>query len=290
VQEDQGYVDSGYSRYMTENMSYLLDFKEFNGGYVTFRGGVNGGKITSKGTIQTETKDETLGILKKFITEIENLVDKKVKVIKSDNGIEFKNSVLNYFCAIKGIKREFGVARTPQENGVTKRRNRTLIEVARTMLVDFELPTTFWTEAVNLACYVQNRMKVILLDILCIVRLLRCGPKWLFDINMLIESMNYMPVIAGTNSNDFVGTEEHISQGHSSNKTGSSQDYILMPLWKDGLLFDSSSKNPTIDEPQSFYDAENKMIMVLTKTVELLLMKIFTASIEANHADFFGDQ
>nr|GEX29907.1 UBN2 domain-containing protein [Tanacetum cinerariifolium] len=54
VQEDQGYVDSGCSRHMTGNMSYLLDFKEFNEGYVTFRGGANGDRITAKGTIDTD--------------------------------------------------------------------------------------------------------------------------------------------------------------------------------------------------------------------------------------------
>ncbi|GJW98607.1 putative ribonuclease H-like domain-containing protein [Tanacetum coccineum] len=107
------------------------------------------------------TKDETSGILKTFITEIENQLDYKVKVIRSDNGTEFKNSVMNQFCEMKGIKREFSVARTPQQNGVAERRNRTLIEAARTMLVDSKLPTTFWAEAVNTACYVLNRVLVI---------------------------------------------------------------------------------------------------------------------------------
>ncbi|GKB72860.1 putative ribonuclease H-like domain-containing protein, partial [Tanacetum coccineum] len=60
----------------------------------------------------------TSGILKTFITEIENQLDHKVKVIRCDNGTEFKNSVMNQFCEIKGIKREFSVARTPQQNGV----------------------------------------------------------------------------------------------------------------------------------------------------------------------------
>ncbi|GJR13529.1 putative ribonuclease H-like domain-containing protein [Tanacetum coccineum] len=60
------------------------------------------------------TKDETSGILKTCITEIENLLDHKVKVIRSDNGTKFKNSVMNQFCEIKGIKREFSIARTPQ--------------------------------------------------------------------------------------------------------------------------------------------------------------------------------
>nr|GEV44254.1 retrovirus-related Pol polyprotein from transposon TNT 1-94 [Tanacetum cinerariifolium] len=125
VQEDQGYVDSGCSRHMTGNMSYLLDFKKFNGG---FGRGANGGRITGKDTIHTATKDETSCILNKFITEIKNLVDKKVKVIRRDNGTEFKNSVMNDFCAMKA---------------------------------DSTLPTTFWVEAVNTACYVHNRVLVV---------------------------------------------------------------------------------------------------------------------------------
>ncbi|GKF07047.1 putative ribonuclease H-like domain-containing protein, partial [Tanacetum coccineum] len=60
------------------------------------------------------TKGETSCIFKSFITEIENLVDKKVKIIRYDNGIEFKNRVMSEFCEKKGIKKEFSVARTPQ--------------------------------------------------------------------------------------------------------------------------------------------------------------------------------
>ncbi|GJZ66878.1 retrovirus-related pol polyprotein from transposon TNT 1-94, partial [Tanacetum coccineum] len=62
---------------------------------------------------------------------------------------------------MKGILRQFSVARTPQQNEVAERRNRTLIEAARTMLADSKLPTTFWAEAVNTACYVQNRVLVV---------------------------------------------------------------------------------------------------------------------------------
>ncbi|GKE75827.1 putative ribonuclease H-like domain-containing protein [Tanacetum coccineum] len=107
------------------------------------------------------SKDETSGILKNFITEIENLVDKKVKITRCDNGTEFKNRVMNVFCEQKGIKREYSVAKTPQQNGVAERRNKTLIEATRTMLADFKLPTTFWAEAVNTACYVQNRVIIV---------------------------------------------------------------------------------------------------------------------------------
>ncbi|GKA42394.1 putative ribonuclease H-like domain-containing protein [Tanacetum coccineum] len=106
------------------------------------------------------TKDETSGILKSFITGIENLVDHKVKVIRCDNGTEFKNREMNQFCEMKGILRQFSVARTPQQNGVAERRNRTLIEAARTMLADSKLPTTFWAEAVNTACYSQRVLKM----------------------------------------------------------------------------------------------------------------------------------
>ncbi|GJW04491.1 putative ribonuclease H-like domain-containing protein [Tanacetum coccineum] len=107
------------------------------------------------------TKDVTSEILKTFITGIENLIDLRVKVIRCDNRTEFKKRVTNKFCDIKGIKREFSVARTLQQNRVTERKNRTLIEGARTMLADSKFPTTFWAEAVNTACYVQNRVLVI---------------------------------------------------------------------------------------------------------------------------------
>ncbi|GKD60263.1 uncharacterized mitochondrial protein-like protein [Tanacetum coccineum] len=68
---------------------------------------------------------------------------------------------MNQFCEKKGILRQYSVARTPQQNRVAERRNRILIEAARTMLVDFKLPTTFWAKAANTACYVQNSVLVV---------------------------------------------------------------------------------------------------------------------------------
>nr|GEV35544.1 ribonuclease H-like domain-containing protein [Tanacetum cinerariifolium] len=79
---------------------------------------------------------------------------------RSYNGTEFKNQDLNQFCRMKGIKREFSVARTPQQNGIVKRKNRTLIDATRTILADSLVPISFWAEAVNTACYVQNRVLV----------------------------------------------------------------------------------------------------------------------------------
>ncbi|GJV40451.1 putative ribonuclease H-like domain-containing protein [Tanacetum coccineum] len=106
------------------------------------------------------TKDETSEILCNLIIGLENQLSHNVKIIRCDNGTEFKNHAMNEFCAKKGIKREFSVARTPQQNGVAERKNRTLIEAARTMLADSLLPIPFWAEAVNTACYVLNRVLV----------------------------------------------------------------------------------------------------------------------------------
>nr|GEX32979.1 uncharacterized mitochondrial protein AtMg00810-like [Tanacetum cinerariifolium] len=175
------YIDTqGRLKHITRNISYLSDYEPFNGGYVSF--GRGGCKITGKRTIKTgklefenvyfvkdlkftwtfflKSKDETSGILKKFITKIENLKDLKMKIIRCDNRGEFRNKEMNDLCSQKGIKREFSNASTPQQNGVAERRNRTLIEAARTMLADAKLPVTFWAQAVNTACYVQNKLLV----------------------------------------------------------------------------------------------------------------------------------
>ncbi|GJV24678.1 putative ribonuclease H-like domain-containing protein [Tanacetum coccineum] len=276
------------------------------------------------------TKDETSEILKNFIKEIENLVDKKVKIIRSDNGTEFKNKVMDDFCREKGIKREYSVARTPQQNGVAERRNRTLIEAARTMLADSKLPTTFWAEAVSTACYVQNRVLVVkphnktpyelfrgfkpalsfMKPFGCHVTILNTldslgkfdgksdegffvgyslsskafrvyntrtrrveenlhirflenkpmiegnGLKWLFDIDSLTQSMNYVPVATGTIINESAGTQGELNAGTSEEI---SQDCIVMPIWKDASYFDSLSKDVDNGEPKSAADDQKQV-------------------------------
>ena len=104
------------------------------------------------------SKDETPEILKFLFLKLENLCRLKIKMIRSDNGTEFKNHNLELFCLQHGIHHQFSAPRTPQQNGVAERKNRTLIEAARTMLSDSKLPITFWAEAVNTACYVLNRV------------------------------------------------------------------------------------------------------------------------------------
>ncbi|GJW42779.1 retrovirus-related pol polyprotein from transposon TNT 1-94 [Tanacetum coccineum] len=182
--EEKGVIDSGCSRHMTGNMSYLTDFEEIDGGYVAFGGNPKGGKIT----------------------------------------------------------------------GRAERKNRTLIEAARIMLADSKLPTTFWAEAVNTTCYMQNRVLVtkprnktpyerflgrkpalgfmkpfgypvtILNTIYHLGKfdgkadegffvgentpnIARSGPNWLFDIDALTKSMNYKPVVARNQSNGNAGTK-----------------------------------------------------------------------------------
>ncbi|GJX18579.1 putative ribonuclease H-like domain-containing protein [Tanacetum coccineum] len=230
------------------------------------------------------TKDETSGILKTFIIEIDNQLDHKVKVIRSDNGTEFKNNVMNQFCKIKGVKREFSVARTSQQNGVDERKNRTLIEAARTMLVDSKLPTTFWAEAVNTACYVLNRVLVVkpnsktpyelirgrtpLIDFMkpfrCPITILNTrdhlgkfngkanegffvAPDWLFDVNSLSKSMNYVLVVAGNQTNGIAGTRDNIIAGQGVKKTYPEQEYILIPICTTDLLISQGPKDSEED-------------------------------------------
>ncbi|GJU26211.1 putative ribonuclease H-like domain-containing protein [Tanacetum coccineum] len=199
------------------------------------------------------TKDETSEILKNFIKEIENLVDKKVKIIRSDNGTEFKNHVMDEFCREKGIKREYSVARTPQQNGVAERKNRTLIEAARTMLADSKLPTTFWAEAVSLCLLMykigiswartgQENLHVGFLENKPMLE--GNGPKWLFDLDSLTQSMNYVPVVAGSSSNVSAGTQE-VSE--SSTPYQQDQDCIIMPIWKDASYFEDTSLKSVAD-------------------------------------------
>ncbi|GJT53910.1 retrovirus-related pol polyprotein from transposon TNT 1-94 [Tanacetum coccineum] len=356
--KDKGVIDSGCSRHMPGNKSYITDYEEIDGGFVAFGGNSKGGKITGKGKIRTgkidfedvyfvkELKFNLFSVsqmcdkknsvlftntecvvlspdfkltdkshvllkvprndnmysvdLKNVVPQggltclfakatpnesnlwhrrlghvnfktmnklvrgnlvrglplklfeinqtcvacqkgkqhrascIENIIDLRVKVIRCDNGTEFKNRVMNQFCEMKGIKREFSVARTLQQNGVAERKNWTLIEAARTMLADLKLPTTFWAVAVNTTCkfdgkddegffvgYSTNsklfnsRTRIVKENLHVqfsknTPNIARSGLNWLFDIDELTKSMNYKPVVIWNQSNGKEG-------GNSSN-------------------------------------------------------------------------
>jgi hypothetical protein len=82
----------------------------------------------------------------------------RIKKIRSDNGTEFKNSQIEGFLEEEGIKHEFSSPYTPQQNGVVERKNRTLLDMARTMLDEYKTSDRFWAEAINTACYSFNRL------------------------------------------------------------------------------------------------------------------------------------
>ncbi|GJY53581.1 ribonuclease H-like domain-containing protein [Tanacetum coccineum] len=183
-------------------------------------------------------------------------------LLRCENGTEFKNRVMSEFCKQKGIKREFSIARTPQQNGVDERRNRTLIKASRTMLVDSMLPTTFWAEAVNTACYVQNRVLVVKphnktpyelfrgrTHALSFMRPFRCHVT-------ILNTLDYLGKFDGK-------LDEGFFVGYSLNSKAfrviqardrSSEDYILdatMERW--GSHLDSSLKN--LEEPKKVIQA-----------------------------------
>ena len=103
-------------------------------------------------------KSETQGVLKTFLRRAQNEYEVKVKKIRSDNGSEFKNLQVEEYLDEEGIKHEFSAPYTPQQNGVAERKNRTLIEMARTMLDEYKTPDIYWAEAINTACHAVNRL------------------------------------------------------------------------------------------------------------------------------------
>ncbi|GKC77046.1 putative ribonuclease H-like domain-containing protein, partial [Tanacetum coccineum] len=159
--EDEGIFDSGCSKSMTGDTERLDDFQEFQGGKVTFGGGE--GIITGKWTIKTPILDfENVYYVKELqqfnLFSISQICDKKNRVLFTDTDCLVLSK--DFMLPDERIKRDYSNARTPQQNGVAERKNRTLIEAARTMLADSKLPTMFWTEAVRTACYVLNRVLV----------------------------------------------------------------------------------------------------------------------------------
>ncbi|GJS59128.1 ribonuclease H-like domain-containing protein [Tanacetum coccineum] len=135
---------------------------------------------------------------------------------------EFKNRDFIELCGSKGIKREYSNARTPQQNGVAERKNKTLIEAARTMLADSFLPNTFWAESISIMFLIWE------------------GQLWLFDLDYLTDSMNYQPVRSENQANKHAGpqeanhnagTQDNIDAGDSEKEDESAQDYFVLPIW-----------------------------------------------------------
>lgn len=99
-------------------------------------------------------------MIKKFIVMIENRTNNQVKVLRSHNGTEFNNAIIDHFFTKKGIVHQCSSICTPQQNDVAERTNGTLQDATRTMLCDSKLPIFFWVEVINTACYVHNRVLI----------------------------------------------------------------------------------------------------------------------------------
>ncbi|GJV78533.1 putative ribonuclease H-like domain-containing protein [Tanacetum coccineum] len=182
---------------------------------------------------------------------------------------------------------------TPQQNGVAERRNMTLIEAARTiglkLALNFMRPfgchVTILNTLDNLGKFdgksdegffvgyslcskafrvynirtkrVEENLHIGFLENKPMIE--GNGPKWLFDIDSLTQSMNYVPVAAGTISNESAGTQGELNAGTSTPKEEITQDCIVMPIWKDASYFDSPSKVVGNDEPNSAADDQKKV-------------------------------
>jgi transposase InsO family protein len=107
-----------------------------------------------------QKKSQTQETLKGFLRRAQNKFGLRIKKISSDNGMEFKNSQIEGFLEEEGIKHEFTSPYTPQQNGVVERKNRSLLDMARTMLDEYKIPDRFWAEAINTACYSINRLYI----------------------------------------------------------------------------------------------------------------------------------
>lgn len=102
-------------------------------------------------------KSEVFEKFVEFQTMVENQIDEKIKILRSDNGLEFVNKKMQNYLKAKGIKHQTTPPYTPEQNGLAERMNRSLVEKARCMLFDANLKSSFWAEAVSTAAYLVNR-------------------------------------------------------------------------------------------------------------------------------------
>nr|GEX02358.1 putative ribonuclease H-like domain-containing protein [Tanacetum cinerariifolium] len=264
-------------------------------------------------TFFLKSKDETSGVLKKFIIEIENLKDLKVKIIRCDNGGEFRNKEMNDFCLQKGIKRDFSNARTPQQNGVTERvlvnksHNKTPYELfngrspAIGYLKLFGCHVMILNTLDNLGKFeekgdegyfigysmsskafrvfnkrtrrVEENLHVEFLENKAIEK--GADPNWLFDIDSLTKSLKYVPVDAGIISTNLAGTKDATSQ--EVKKDASSLRYIALPNWAhDALLEFSSSKTQDHCSTEVFEGSGNPNPTASTSNPPTDLMETLT--------------
>jgi hypothetical protein len=103
-------------------------------------------------------KSDVFATFKSFIKRVYNEFETIIKKVRSDSGSEFKNTRTNELCDEFGIGYQFLAKHTPQSNGLVERKNRTLIDMTRSMLSEYQVSHSFWAEAINMACYYSNRL------------------------------------------------------------------------------------------------------------------------------------
>lgn len=111
-----------------------------------------------------KSKNEAFQAFKDYKALVENHKEKKMKFYQTNNGTEFLNKEFNEFLKKNGVQRRLTVAYSPEQNGTAERKNRTLIEMARCLFLQSELPASFWAEAVSTANYIRNRCPTKSLD------------------------------------------------------------------------------------------------------------------------------
>ncbi|GJU07154.1 putative ribonuclease H-like domain-containing protein [Tanacetum coccineum] len=230
--QDQGVIDSRYSRHMTRNMSYLTDYEEIDGGYVAFGGNLTRRKITRKCTIKTEAVNTAC------------YVQNRVLVVKPHNKTPYElfhgrtptlsfMRPFGYYVTILNTIDHLGKFDGKADEGffVGYSLNSKAFRVfnSRTRIVEENLHIRFSESTPNVV---------------------GSGPDWLFDIDALTRTMNYEPIVAGTQSNGFAGTKASDNAGQARKETEPVKDYILLPLW--------TADPPYSQDPKSSHDDGSK--------------------------------
>ena len=101
---------------------------------------------------------EALDVFKLFIVEVETQLERRIKTLRTDRGREYLSNLFKEFCEEKGIRMQLTIHGTQQQNGVAERRNRTLLDMVRSMMAHANLPISFWGDALLTAMYILNRV------------------------------------------------------------------------------------------------------------------------------------